>query len=80
MLNLYTATGDYTFIFASCYVTHCRVNVFLFPFLFFCSYLSSHYRIPFLKSGDFASEDMTVAFRVWLSGIDDFCREWYDST
>ena len=39
-----------------------------------------YYRIPFPKSGDFASRDMTVSFRVWLSGRDDFRREWYNST
>ena len=53
--------------------------MFLFPFLFF-SHLSLSHRIPFLKSGDFASGDMIVSFRVWLSGRDDFRREWYNST
>ena len=27
-----------------------------------------------------ASRDMTVSCRVWLSGRDDFRREWYNST
>ena len=44
-----------------------------FPFLFVSSYLSLYYRIPFPKSGDFASGDMMiVSFRVWLSGGYDF--------
>ena len=51
---------------------------FCFLSLFF--YLSLYYRIPFPKSGDFASGEMTVSFRVWLSGRDDFRREWYNST
>ena len=33
----------------------------------------------FPKKGDFASWDITVSFRVWLSG-DDLRREWYKST
>ena len=54
---------------------------FCFLSFFFSSYLSLYYRIPFPKSGDFASGDMmTVSFRVWLSGRDDFRREWYNST
>ena len=70
------------FFLASYYVTHCSVNMFKVPFifLFYFSYLSLYYCIPFLKSGDFASGDMTVSFRVWLSGRDDFRREWYNST
>ena len=66
-------------IFALYYVTHCRVNVFLFPFLFL---LTSPCITVFLlpKSGDFASRDIiTVSFRVWLSGRDDFRRGWYNS-
>ena len=56
----------YIHIFASYYVTHCRVNVFLFSFLFFRTSPCITVFL-FLKSGDFASEDMTVSFRVWLS-------------
>ena len=71
--------SDGRFIFASYYVTHCRVNVFLFPFLFFLT--SPCTTVPlFPNSGEFASRDMTVSFRVWLSGRDDFRREWYNST
>ena len=55
--------------------------MFNVPFIFyFFSNLSLYYCIPFLKGGDFASGDMTVSFRVWLSGRDDFRREWYNST
>ena len=55
------------------------MKVFPFPFPFF-SYLTLYSRIPFPKSGDFASRSMTVVFRVWLSGRDDFRREWYNSS
>ena len=48
-----------------------------FPFF---SYFSLYYRTPSPKSGDSASGDMTVFFRVWLSGRDDFRKEWYNST
>ena len=54
--------------------------MFLFRFLFYSSYLSLYYRIPVPKSDDFAAGDMTVYFCVWLSGRDDFRREWYKST
>ena len=70
----YTATGNFLFFIASYYVTHCRVNVFLFPFLFFCTSPCITVFL-FLKSGDFASGDMTVSFHVWLSGRDDFRRK-----
>ena len=53
--------------------------MFLFSFLFFLTFPCITVFL-FLKSGDFASGDMTVSFRVWLSGRDDFRREWYNST
>ena len=62
------------------YVAHCRVNVFKVPFIFFFLTSSCIIVFLFLKSGDFASGDMTVSFRVWLSGRDDFRRAWYNST
>ena len=54
--------------------------MFLFPFLFFLLTSPCITVFLFLKSGDFASGDMTVSFRVWLPGRDDFRREWYNST
>ena len=47
----------------------------MFPFL---PYLSFYYRIPFPKSGCFASREMIVFFRVWLSERDDFRRVFLD--
>ena len=67
--------------FSSYYVTHYRVNVFLFSpciAVFLFSPCIAVFLFP--KSGDFASGNMTVSFRVWLSGRDDFRREWYNST
>ena len=44
-------------------------------FFFFCITV-----FLFPKSGDFASRDMTVSFRIGLSGRDGFRRDWYNST
>ena len=64
-----------------CFVpSHCRMNVFLFPFLFFFLTFPCITVFKFPKSGDFASRDMIISFRVWLSGRDDFRRELYNST
>ena len=55
--------------------------MFLFPFHFFLSLTSPCITVfLFPKSGEFASRDMTVSFRVWLSERDDFRRKWYNST
>ena len=38
-------------------------------------------RVCYLCSRDcLASRGVTVSFRVWLSGRDDFRREWYNGT
>ena len=53
--------------------------MFLFPsIIFFTSPCIAVFLFP--KSGDFVSRDITVSFRVWLSGRDGFRREWYNST
>ena len=58
--------------------------MFLFPFLFFFLTSPCITVFLFLESGDFASGDMTVSFRVWLSEndfrrvllVDIFCEGW----
>ena len=80
MCRTFTQRHEIIFFLTLYYVTHCRVNVFKVPFIFVFLTSPCITVFLFLKSGDFASGDMTVSLRVWLSGRDDFCREWYNST
>ena len=56
------------------YFPQCRVNIcYLIFYFYFLLPVPEEYMLPFSRDC-LASRDMTVAFRVWLSGRYDFRR------